>query len=224
MSGCFSRRNFATSLHVLVYWSSGRRHPPPLSFGCLTDGLPHLTHQHCAVVSLVFILVLLLSSTSGPAIPGSTLCLHVPDQARLKTSLPEVHLPTNPSTNFPGSAYVQRLCENDVGEDEGPLVVTTPSKNPPSFRSQYIHKPAQYFSRGCGLPVGQLCGQPAPSTLPNSIFQDSPIHVRPVVGMQEVFLESLQQQVRTFRGKARQFRTFLQKGHANPPPPPPPPM
>ena len=53
--------------------------------------------------------------------------------------------------------------------------------------------------------------------LPNSIVWDSPIQVRPVVIMQEVSIDSLKQQVHTFRGEVWQVLIFLQGGGAPPP-------
>ena len=104
----------------------------------------------------------------------------------MNTHLTEVHPPTNPCTYFPGSAHAQRLCEKDVGKDEGSLGVPTTAENILTFRSQYGRKTSPYCTRGCGVPASQLRGQLVPMTLPNSVFQDSPIQVRPIVVMQEL--------------------------------------
>ena len=53
------------------------------------------------------------------------------------TLIPNVHPPGDPSLDLPGPADTQRLCEDDVGKDEGPIVVTGPPEYPLPFRSQY---------------------------------------------------------------------------------------
>ena len=73
------------------------------------DGLPQLTQQNFAEVATVYCLVLLLSSSGGPALPGSTLRLCVPHHDRVETSLPEVHPSCYLCPNLPGPMYAQRL-------------------------------------------------------------------------------------------------------------------
>ena len=203
----------------LCNWSPGicalviqEETPSHLHIGFPADGLAQLTKNHCIVLAKVFLLVLLLTYSVFPDLPGSILCLCVLYQARVDTSLPEVHPHSYPWSNFPGSEFFQRLFENYMSKDEGYLGVTTPVKNTLPSRSQYDHKPAPYWSCRCVVPSGWLCGQPAPTTLPHRIFQDSPIHVQPDVVMQEVSVDSSQQQVHMFWGEFRQGPVFLQWG------------
>ena len=65
--------------------------PYPLPEGGPTDGLPRLTRQYSVVIASCHVLVLLLSSTDGPALPGGPLCLVITHQACLENHLPEVH-------------------------------------------------------------------------------------------------------------------------------------
>ena len=53
-------------------------------------------------------------------------------------------------------------------------------------------------------------------TLPDSVVCNYPIQVRPIVMIQEVFIDSLQQQVRMLWGESREVRVFLLGGHARP--------
>ena len=62
-------------------------------------------------------LVLLLSSTSGPALPGSPFRHSVPYQTCMDTPLPEVHPPGYLRPDLPGPADTQRLREDDVVKD-----------------------------------------------------------------------------------------------------------
>ena len=55
--------------------------PSPLPVGCLTDGLPELTRQHCVLVSPGYRLILLLLATGGPALSGGPFHLSVTYQA-----------------------------------------------------------------------------------------------------------------------------------------------
>ena len=48
--------------------------------------------------------------------------------------------------------------------------------------------------------------------LPCSVVCDSPVQVRPVIVMQEVSIDSLQQQVRTFWGESWEVRVFFWRG------------
>ena len=68
----------------------------PLPVSCPTDGLPQRTRQHSVVSAPHNGLILLLSSTGGPALPGGPFCLGTPHQARMEIPLPEVHLPDDP--------------------------------------------------------------------------------------------------------------------------------
>ena len=62
----------------------------------------------------------------------------------MDTPLPEVHLPGYPVLYVLGPADTQRLCEDDVGEGEGPIRVPTPVEYPPLFRSQDGREAAPY--------------------------------------------------------------------------------
>ena len=185
-------------LEELCNWSPGlsalvvrEETPSPLPVVCLIDGLHQLTQQHYVVLAPCNGLALLLSCTGGPALPGSTLRLRVSHQAHLEKSLPEVHPPTNLRPYLPGSAYAQRICENDADEDKGNLGVPTHSENLPLLRSQYGRKPAPYYTIWRGVPDSSLCSQLDPTTLPNSVVQYYIIQVRPAVVIQEVSVDSL---------------------------------
>ena len=127
--------------------------PYPLPVGCLTDSLPELTRQYRVVVAPRGGLILLLSSTGGPALPGRPFRLSIPHQARMETPLPEVHPPGDPCLHllFPMEAHC--LCKNDVGKEDGSLRVTSPSENPLPFRSQYGCEAVPYCARGRGIPA-----------------------------------------------------------------------
>ena len=116
--------------------------PFPVSFP--TDGLNQFTRQYPVMVASGYGLVLLLSSSGDPFLPGSPLRLGVPYQACVETPLSEVHLPGYLCPDLPGPTDTQRLCEDDMGKDEGPLVVPCPPKYPLPFRSQYGHEAAPY--------------------------------------------------------------------------------
>ena len=59
--------------------------------------------------------VLLLSSSGGPALPVSTLCLRVTHQARIDISLLEVNPTCDNFPYLPDPKDAQRLCDNDMG-------------------------------------------------------------------------------------------------------------
>ena len=59
--------------------------PSTLPVSCLTDGLTELTRQLCLMEALVDHLILLLSSTGGPSLPGGPSRLGVPDQTQRST-------------------------------------------------------------------------------------------------------------------------------------------
>ena len=99
---------------------------------------------------------------------------------------------------------------------EGSIRVPTPIEHPSPFRCQYCRKPALHCSWRHGLTTGQLYSQPAPTTLLWSILQESTVQVIITVVMQEVSIDSLQQQMRTFRCKVSQVRAFF-LGGAHPP-------
>ena len=71
-------------------------------------------------------LVLLLAAGGGPVLSGSPFRLSVSFQTRVLDPLPEVHAPRDPGPDLSGLVDAQRLCKNDVGEDEGSLGVPTP--------------------------------------------------------------------------------------------------
>ena len=100
--------------------------PYPLPVGCLTNGLPELSQEHCIVEALRYSVVLLLAAEGGPALAGSPFRLGVPHQASMLPPLPEVHAPGDPGPDLPGPADAQRLCQHDVGKDEGSIGVLTP--------------------------------------------------------------------------------------------------
>ena len=75
-------------------------------------------------------LVLLLSSTGSPALPGGPLRLVIPHQARVETPLLEFHPPGDPRQDLLFPADSQRLFKINVGKDEGPLGVHTLDENP----------------------------------------------------------------------------------------------
>ena len=99
---------------------------------------PELTRQHSVVVTPCNSLVILLSTTGGPDLPGGSFRIGIPHQARMDTPLLEVHPPGDPRPDLLGPADSQRFCKNNVGEDEGPLRVPTPAEDPPSFRRARI--------------------------------------------------------------------------------------
>ena len=57
----------------------------------------------------------------------------------------------------------------------------------------------------------------APRMLPYSVVHDYPVQVRPVVIMQEVSIDFLQQQVPVFWAEYREVRVFLWGGARSPP-------
>ena len=68
----------------------------PLPVGCLTYGLTNLTGQYRVMITPGYRLILLLSSTGGPALPRCPFRLGVSYQAYMETSLLEVHPPGDP--------------------------------------------------------------------------------------------------------------------------------
>ena len=134
--------------------------PSTLPVGCPEDSLPELIRQYRVVITPCNDLVLLLSSTSGPALPGSPFRLCVPYQARMDTPLPEVHPPGYLRPDLLSPADTQRLCEDDVGEDKGLLRFPTPAEYPPPFRSQYGREAAPYCARGRGIPLRLMPSAP----------------------------------------------------------------
>ena len=141
-----------------MHWPSGRRQPPPLPVGGPTDGLPELTRQHCIMVTPGHGFVLLLAAGGGPALPGGPFCLDVPHHTRVQTPLLEVHAPRNPGPDISVPADAQRLCENDMVEDEESLGVPSPIENPLSFRGQDFREAATHCTRGRGVPASQMGG------------------------------------------------------------------
>ena len=127
--------------------------PSPLPVGCPADGLSKLTGQYRVMVTLGHNIALLLAAGGGPDLPGGPFRLGAPHQAHVKNPLTEVHTPRNPGPDLLGPAYAQRLCENDVGEDEGYLGVPTPTENPPLFRGQDFHETAPHCYIGRGIPA-----------------------------------------------------------------------
>ena len=117
----------------------------------------------------------------------------------METPLPEFHPPGDPLPGLLGPTDSQRLGKNNVGKDKGSLGVPGPSGNPSPLLSQYFREAAPYCARGSGISASQLRGYTAPTTLPDSVVRDSPIQVQPIVVMRVVSIDSLQQQVRTFR-------------------------
>ena len=87
-----------------------------------------------------FLIILLLSSTGGPALSSRILRLRVPHQNHEDTYLLEVHPPSDLLPYLPGSVYAECLCERCVGEEKGSLGV--PTKNTLPFCFQYSRKPA----------------------------------------------------------------------------------
>ena len=85
--------------------------PSPLPVGCLMDGLPELSLEHCLVEAPGHSVVLLLTAEGGPALLGIPFRLGIPHQARVLALLPEVHTPCYPCPDLPGPADAQRLCE-----------------------------------------------------------------------------------------------------------------
>ena len=53
-------------------------------------------------------------------------------------------------------------------------------------------------------------------TLPDGVVRDSPVQVRPIVMMWKVSIDSLQQQLLAFKGKAQEVRVFLCGVHIPP--------
>ena len=117
------------------------------------DGMPKLTRQYRVMVALGYRLIPLLSSSGGPVLPVSPFRLGVSYQACMETPLLEVHLPGDPCPDLLGPTETQRLREDNIGKDEGPLGVPTPSENPPPFCCQYGREAAPYCARGRGLPA-----------------------------------------------------------------------
>ena len=117
------------------------------------DGLPELIRQHCVVIAPGNRLILLLSNTGGPALPGIPFLLSASYQSRVETPLPEVHLPHYPGPYLLGPTDAKRLCKNDVGLYEGSLGVTGPTKYPPPFHNQDCREVAPYCARGRGIPA-----------------------------------------------------------------------
>ena len=60
--------------------------PSRLLVSCPSEGLPQLTQHHCVMVAYCNGLVLLLYSTDGTTLPGSTLRLPVPHHAHVETT------------------------------------------------------------------------------------------------------------------------------------------
>ena len=125
--------------------------PFPLHIGGPTDRLPDLTGQHCVVVAPGHGFVVLLDASGSPALLGSPFRLGVSYQTRVQTSLPEVHVPGDPCPDLSGPADAQRLCKDDVGEDEGYLGVPTPTEKPPPFRGQDSRKSEPYCTGWRGV-------------------------------------------------------------------------
>ena len=163
-----------------------------------------------------FLLVLFLTSSCSPSLSGITLHLRIPHQSCVEIYLLELHPPSYPCSDLPGYLYAQRLCENGLGEDKGSLGVPTPVRNNLPFHSHYICKPALCYSKRCGVQACQLRNQQVPTTMINSIVQDYSVQVQHVVVMQEVSVDSMQQQVGTLWDNVRPVRVFLRGG--TPPP------
>ena len=72
----------------------------PLPVSCLTDGLPELPCQHCAVVRSGWAMFLLLLPII-PSLPVRPLCLRLPHHARMDTPIPEFHNTADPSLDLP---------------------------------------------------------------------------------------------------------------------------
>ena len=98
-------------------------------------------------------LLLLLSNTGGSYLPGGSFRFGIPHQARMKTPLPEVHLPGDPRPDLTGPADAQRLRKDDMREDKGYLGAPTPVNYPLPFHSQDGREAAPHCSCGRGIPA-----------------------------------------------------------------------
>ena len=106
------------------------------------NGLLEVTQQHSVVIAPFYDLVFLLSTTGGPALPDVSFRIGIPHQACMDTPLLEVHPPGDHQPDLLFPADTQRLCKNNMGEDEGPLRVPTPAENPPPFHCPYCREVA----------------------------------------------------------------------------------
>ena len=113
----------------------------------------------------------------------------------METSFPEVHPCCYPRPDIPVPVDAQRICQHNVGKDEGSIGVPTLVKNTLSFRGNYWCEPAPHCSWGRGVLAGLLHGQLSPMTLTNIVAQDPPVKMQPVVIAEVVFVDSLQQQL-----------------------------
>ena len=129
---------------------------------------------------------------------------------------PEVHLPGDPCSDTPGPADTQRLCEDDVGKDEGTIGVPTPANNPPSFRSQYGLEAAPYCARGRGVPAGRLCGYPSQTMLPDSVVCESPVQVQHIAVIRVVSIDPRNK--RSSLSCVKSGRSANSSGGGTPPP------
>ena len=91
--------------------------PSSLPVGCSTDGLPKLTRQQCVVVTPGYRLILILSDTGSPTLPGVIFRLGVPHQAHMETPLPEVYPSSDPCLDISSPMDAQLLHEDDFGKD-----------------------------------------------------------------------------------------------------------
>ena len=66
---------------------------PPLPVGGPTDGLPKLTQQHCVLLAPGYPLILFLTDTGVPALPGGPFRFNISYQSHVETPRPEVHPP-----------------------------------------------------------------------------------------------------------------------------------
>ena len=89
-------------------------------------------------------LLLLLSAAGGSALLVGPFRLGILRQARMETSLPEVHMPGDLRPDLPGPTDTQRLREEDVGENKGSLGVPAPGNPPLPFHIHNDRKAAPH--------------------------------------------------------------------------------
>ena len=64
----------------------------------------------------------------------------------METPLSEIHPPSYPCPDLSGPADAQRIGEDNVVKDKGPLGVPSTSEYPLPFCSQDGHEPAPYVT------------------------------------------------------------------------------
>ena len=98
------------------------------------------------MIAFGYCLPLLFSSTGGPGLPGNLFRLGTPHQAYAETPFPEVHTTGDLRSDILGPAVAQRLCKDDMGEEERSLEVPTPAKDPPPFHRQYVNEAVPHYT------------------------------------------------------------------------------